>query len=165
MINCKCNKIKFFCNICKDYYCLECKNYKLVNNKLNCLDCYSNLEYTLYVAVMNENIPEIKSLLKNENYSSDCLNTTFIHSILTFNIKIIDFLINFTSDPEMYIKIALRTFLFYNCDGNLKENNIAKYLIDRIYYKHDLLDILQQLNTKNINLDIIEYLEYKTFIS
>jgi hypothetical protein len=158
-----CNKIDFYCNICKEYYCLECKNYKIVNNKMNCLDCYSNLEYTLYTAVMNEDIHLIHQLIRDENFSDDCLNTTFINSILTFNIKIIDFLINFTSDIEIYIIIALRTFLFHNCDEgvNVKQYQTAKYLIDCTNRKHDLIYILEQLNEKNINLDIIEYLELK----
>jgi hypothetical protein len=159
MTNCK--KIEFYCNICNKYYCLECKNYKIVNNKINCLDCYSNLEYMLYKAVMNEDTHLIHKLIRDENFSDDCLNTAFINSILTFNIKIIDFLINFTSDIEIYITIALRTFLFHNCNGNLKQNQIAKYFIDCTYKQSQLVYMLEQLNEKNINLDIIEYLELK----
>lgn len=161
MKNGNCNKIQFICNICKQYYCFYCKILKLINNKISCLDCYSNLEYTLYTAVMNEDILLIQTLIRNENFSDDCLNTTFIHSILTFNIKIIDFLINFTSDIEIYTKIALITFLFHNCGGNLKQIETAKYLIDHTCNNYHLIEILNELNQININLDIIEYLEIK----
>jgi hypothetical protein len=150
----------FSCCICKNTYCVECKIHKLVNNKMNCLDCYSNLEYMLYTATMNQDIYKIKKLIKEENFSDECLNTTFINSILTFNVRLIDFLINFTSNPEMYTKLALMTFIYHNSSG-LYENQTAKYLIDKIYDKYELANILEQINEKNINLDIIEYLELK----
>lgn len=160
--SCNSNEKTFFmCCICKNRYCFDCKTSKLVNNQMNCLDCYSHLEYTLYMSITNQNICKIKRLISNINFSGDCLNTSFINSILTFNIEIIDFLINFTSDPEIYTKMALTTFLFHNTNGLYKENQIAKYLIDKIYNKFDLLHILEQMNQKNINLDIIEYLELK----
>ena len=62
---------------------------------------------------------------------------------------------------EIYITIALRTFLFHNCNGNLKQNQIAKYFIDSTYNEYEVVYMLEQLNEKNINLDIIEYLELK----
>jgi hypothetical protein len=82
-------------------------------------------EIVLRNAIKTQNIILIQKLMRIYTFDATTLNQAFLLSVKTLNLKIIDFLINFTDDPSFYKDLGFKS---------LSNQPLTNEILDTINY-------------------------------
>lgn len=151
----------YFCEICEESFCNDCKENIEVNSEIYCKICQENIWWELFDAAYNKkNIKIVEKLIETYNYPHEVINTCYINSIMTFNLDIIKFLMEFTSNYHMFNETALHTFSIFAITTQTQYET-AKFLVDKIEKRFALESLIEIMHQNNINDNLAEYIELK----
>lgn len=155
-----CKKL-YFCDICEESFCTECKETIELDSIIYCRVCQENSWFPLFDAAYNKNDFEtVKYLLERKHYPDEVIDACYVNSIMTFDLKIISLLMEYTSNYHLYNETAVQTFGTFAVTTQLQKK-VAKFLIDKIEKRFVLENLAEKIYENNINDDLVEYIELK----